>query len=1812
MTKASTLLSTLFFLLFCAASTAQAALSFPAGSNDYAVNETATVGTSIGFVQALGANAGSTVSYSIADGNTTFALDASTGELTLAAPLNRSNSVQHTVLVQASDGTTTVQTPIHIIVTRAADAAASGILLERWYTITGETISKLTSDSRYPDSPSLTLILTSFESPAANRNTYGQRLSGYLRVTESAEYTFWIASDDQSELRLSSDANPANAGAPIASVPAWTSFQQWTKYPEQKSAPVYLVAGQIYYIEALHKEGYGGDHISVALQKTGAATQTVINGSLLLPRAVVDSVPPTTPPTFGSDQVTTSSALLSWNASSDALGVTGYRLYRDGALVASLPTGTLTYNDTGLASNTAYTYEIKAEDAFGNLSTAATVNVNTGAPSSAVETALQTGDARNVISDLPLVTAALDEIAQGRNLLLNAKTQIFNLNPDGTAKADGSSLTAIDWDPSWDAATLIPSLGDNTGLLRTNAVAISGKTVYEEDIAIIGEQGNARYLAMGGNPFRHIDAAHINAQMHSVMENSLAWLTGRSDLKTAPFNVVIAHLDQSFYFPDEVRTRDWLDAHYPGQVSYNAQNVCDGAALSGCLNASTDLLIISQVASGADPAVVAQAVAQAMNNGIPVLYVHHDGNLTSLGSALFDVFKISHKRDNRSYSLSLAAYDPTANLTVVPAHIDAINTLLTQFQSGNDFAIDWTQCRGVWWGTDCDNIPAVQTLFLNGANAVRDMVADLETRQIDLFADPNGNRLNKLLILIADRYRQDIRFPMDKGSNNLAFFKSYYADKVVYNTRRINPAQSDLGNFSRSDFSHITPTTRTVSLTSKKYFRSTGAYALPGQTVRVTRLDNSAVTVKVFINTLRWQSTHYWSNNGYTRPIYLQTAHFTLQPNQTLELTSPHGGPIQLEFSANDLPVQVRLENVGEHPYWASSADDASFAQKLSAAEYDWAEIVTPNFEIHSTLDKMVSSVTNTRWGSAAALAAGAERYINNFPHVIAGLRGPGIDVMPEVHDFATARGWSVNLTDITKHMNADQASCGGGCSGNPYDAYWAFDPVEHGDVHEFGHSLQGNMRFVGWENHSMTNYYPYYTQAKYNETLGRNAKTCKALQFRQGFDALQTSINQADPAAYMQSNFWASSDWNTQSAMFIQIMMAAQDAGALQDGYLLRARLHVIEREFLRADDNDASWAAKKDSLGFSNYTRTEAIDTYNNAKNDWLVIALSSITERDYRDYLRMWGIPFSAKADAQVATLNYPPIARQFFMTAADGYCQLGQNGDFLAKPAYPVDGQQVWPAEIDTDGDGYWDAVDNCPADANPDQLDTDGDGKGDVCDPLDTDEDGLPDAWELANGFDINNPADATADTDGDGLTNLQEYAAGTDPRNADSDNDGLGDAQDSYPLNSAWPKTIPDGSLDSGQYGSSGYSTDIAFDLDAPFKFTSGAGRYLHVIGHDIDTADEVGIYLNGSLIGHLATGSNNADTLPQFFWIPDTAQTGTPNILSFRNSKTSGETWGITQLGLLPVDASFGKFGDLSSYANGALLHLPGKRSWALDLKAYDLDGIDEIELRINGAAYGTLDLNRHNGSNNGWTPRLHIVIPASSLPNADNTIRFRNRSSSAWMWAIQLGQPHSMTDPLGFFLDTDPAAHRDDVTYLLPTTNLARTLGLEFYDIDSSNEVAITLDGQAQNSPGIAPDQWGNTLDIALPATTDGSTTFNTVKADNLFNTPGTEIWGVRIQRLSSANDLDGDGLDNTGDNCPLTINPNQRNTDSDNFGNLCDPDLDGSNLVGFPDKNQLQAAFFSNNPDADFDGDGKVNFKDLARMKLYWGKAPGSVAE
>ena len=85
--------------------------------------------------------------------------------------------------------------------------------------------------------------------------------------------------------------------------------------------------------------------------------------------APADTSPPSVPQGMAFAGKTRTTVRLVWRASTDDVGVTGYRLYRNGALLATVRA--LQYTYTGLRCATRYTFALEAVDAAGNASTRA-------------------------------------------------------------------------------------------------------------------------------------------------------------------------------------------------------------------------------------------------------------------------------------------------------------------------------------------------------------------------------------------------------------------------------------------------------------------------------------------------------------------------------------------------------------------------------------------------------------------------------------------------------------------------------------------------------------------------------------------------------------------------------------------------------------------------------------------------------------------------------------------------------------------------------------------------------------------------------------------------------------------------------------------------------------------------------------------------------------------------------------------------------------------------------------------------------------------------------------------------------------------------------------------------------------------------------------------------------------------------------------------------------------------------------------------------------------------------------------------------
>ena len=118
--------------------------------------------------------------------------------------------------------------------------------------------------------------------------------------------------------------------------------------------------------------GLGAGSYSYRVRATDAAGN-LSSYSNVASGVIADTTPPTTPGNVTATAASSTQINLTWTASTDNVGVTGYLVERcqgtgcsNFAQIAT-PTGA-TYNDTGLTANTSYSYRVRATDAAGNLS----------------------------------------------------------------------------------------------------------------------------------------------------------------------------------------------------------------------------------------------------------------------------------------------------------------------------------------------------------------------------------------------------------------------------------------------------------------------------------------------------------------------------------------------------------------------------------------------------------------------------------------------------------------------------------------------------------------------------------------------------------------------------------------------------------------------------------------------------------------------------------------------------------------------------------------------------------------------------------------------------------------------------------------------------------------------------------------------------------------------------------------------------------------------------------------------------------------------------------------------------------------------------------------------------------------------------------------------------------------------------------------------------------------------------------------------------------------------------------------------------
>jgi len=189
----------------------------------------------------------------------------------------------------------------------------------------------------------LALVGTSDNQPAFRLTTTSGTVTLWVK-TRSASIGRWyhyVGVYDGSEMRL------YETGVLIGSKP--------------QSGPIVMSTDDLNIGRRKRKNSYiDGTIDEVRIYNRGLIEEEV----LALYKSTPDTVPPSTPTNLQATVISLSQINLSWTASTDNFGVTGYRVFRDGAHIAT--TQNITYIDTSANLRTTYTYAISAFDLGGN------------------------------------------------------------------------------------------------------------------------------------------------------------------------------------------------------------------------------------------------------------------------------------------------------------------------------------------------------------------------------------------------------------------------------------------------------------------------------------------------------------------------------------------------------------------------------------------------------------------------------------------------------------------------------------------------------------------------------------------------------------------------------------------------------------------------------------------------------------------------------------------------------------------------------------------------------------------------------------------------------------------------------------------------------------------------------------------------------------------------------------------------------------------------------------------------------------------------------------------------------------------------------------------------------------------------------------------------------------------------------------------------------------------------------------------------------------------------------------------------------
>ncbi|HEY1843975.1 MAG TPA: ImpA family metalloprotease [Buttiauxella sp.] len=644
-----------------------------------------------------------------------------------------------------------------------------------------------------------------------------------------------------------------------------------------------------------------------------------------------------------------------------------------------------------------------------------------------------------------------------------------------------------------------------SSLLPAKTFPIIGSTTSEfYSLAMAGEQSGHRYMALTYNltHLRRYDTNHYN-----WMSNAVTWLTQNQNKSRASrrllgdndknINVVIAHMsdrnqegsNEAHY--DDLKT--WLENIYKDHYTLNASTQCDYDKLLECLsNKSVDLLILgSKDKQNLGYPGIREGVEFAVKNKIPLLTATTTPEVTPILSGVYDYMEVSAYANIGGKQL--ADNYPVQKLFSATASELAVESLLKNMRAENfNASVFDSTCNANMM--NC-NAPEFNDIFRTGASTLRSILVGLDNKQIDVLTQREKYALPAVAVILADKYRKNIDYPISATNEAPMFQKALFADWVVTYARPDNHAQPDLGEYifrptevikgvpANYRNETISSESKTISINYPKQWTTSGWYAPAGKPVTIS---SSKVSANVIIqlgfgykNVNRAGSTKILnapSEVSHLLESQLETQRtILLSPGEKITFSSPYGAPIYIRFNDNSLTsADLSAEGVMNYPVITDLNDNmqlSEFERLIAEGDVPHVDIRNSNVEIHAMKYRLMDGLDSNKGDKNITTMREMLDGVNNFYIWNYGLAGFTIQGMTLEESLpsevlricvslfgADCTNESLHIREIIQHANYDQRSrCVGGigCAGNPFDTGWAMEPYGWGENHELGHNLQ-------------------------------------------------------------------------------------------------------------------------------------------------------------------------------------------------------------------------------------------------------------------------------------------------------------------------------------------------------------------------------------------------------------------------------------------------------------------------------------------------------------------------------------------------------------------------------------------------------------------------------------------------------------------------------------------------------------------------------------------------------------------------------------